>query len=45
MSAFGQDENGNYKRLSELKGIYQDQAAFQRVVADGNDPIAYEVIE
>src|SRR5256885_2252021 len=39
-------ETGRYvKRLSELKGIYQDQAAFARAVADGDDPVAYEVID
>ena len=39
-------ETGRYqKRLSELKGIYQDQAAFAQAVKDGSDPIAYEVID
>jgi glucose-6-phosphate isomerase len=39
-------ETGRYvKRLSELRGIYQDNAAFERTVADGQDPIAYEVID
>lgn len=39
-------ETGRYvKRLSELRGIYQDKAAFERAITDGNDPIAYEVID
>jgi glucose-6-phosphate isomerase len=39
-------ETGRYmKRLSELSGIYQDKAAFARATADGNDPVAYEVID
>jgi glucose-6-phosphate isomerase len=39
-------ETGRYvKRLSELKGIYQDKAAFERTIAEAGDPIAYEVID
>src|SRR3954468_23645366 len=39
-------ETGRYvKRLSDLGGIYQDKAAFERAIAEGNDPIAYEVID
>jgi glucose-6-phosphate isomerase len=39
-------ETGRYvKRLSELRGIYQDQGAFDRAIAAGNDPVAYEVID
>jgi glucose-6-phosphate isomerase len=39
-------ETGRYvKRLSELRGIYQDNSAFDRAVADGSDPVAYEVID
>ena len=39
-------ETGHYvKRLSELRGLYQDEAAFERAVAEGGDPIAYEVTD
>jgi glucose-6-phosphate isomerase len=39
-------ETGRYvKRLSELRGIYQDKAAVDRAIAQGNDPVAYEVID
>jgi glucose-6-phosphate isomerase len=37
---------GRYeKRLSELRGIYQDTAAFDAVVDAQNDPLAYRVVE
>ena len=37
---------GRYtKRLSELRGFYQDGAALERAVAADGDPVAYEVIE
>jgi glucose-6-phosphate isomerase len=39
-------ETGRYqKRLSELRGIYQDAAAFDRAVAENGDPVVYEVID
>jgi glucose-6-phosphate isomerase len=39
-------ETGRYqKRLSELRGIYQDTAAFDREVSARGDPIVYEVID
>jgi len=39
-------ETGRYqKRLSELRGIYQDAAAFDREVSARGDPIVYEVID
>lgn len=39
-------ETGRYvKRLSELRGIYQDPAAFERAVKDEGDPVVYEVID
>ncbi len=39
-------ETGRYqKRLSELRGIYQDAAAFDREVAARGDPVVYEVID
>ena len=39
-------ETGRYaKRLSELKGIFQDNAAFTRAISERNDPVVYEVIE
>jgi len=39
-------ETGRYvKKLSELRGIYQDNAAFERAIAEGGDPTAYEVID
>ncbi len=33
------------KRLSELKGLFQDAAAADRAVAAGDDPVVYEVID
>jgi glucose-6-phosphate isomerase len=37
---------GRYtKRLSELRGIYRDKAAFDTLLATGGDVVAYEVIE
>lgn len=37
---------GHYvKRLSELSGIFRDRAAFDRAVAERNNPIVYEVID
>ena len=39
-------ETGRYqKRLSELRGIYQDAAAFDRAVSERGDPVVYEVID
>lgn len=39
-------ETGRYqKRLSELRGIYQDAAAFDREVSARGDPVVYEVID
>jgi glucose-6-phosphate isomerase len=39
-------ETGRYtKRLSELRGIFQDQSAFDRAVAEQGDPVVYEVID
>ena len=39
-------ETGRYsKRLSELKGIFQDNSAFNRAISERNDPVVYEVIE
>lgn len=39
-------ETGRYqKRLSELRGIYQDAAAFDREVSTRGDPVVYEVID
>jgi glucose-6-phosphate isomerase len=39
-------ETGRYqKRLSELRGIYQDAAAFDQAVAERGDPVVYEVID
>jgi glucose-6-phosphate isomerase len=37
---------GRYeKRLSDLRGFYRDDAALDRAIAEGGDPIAYEVID
>jgi glucose-6-phosphate isomerase len=37
---------GRYaKKLSELRGLFQDDAAFDKVVAEQDDPIAYEVVD
>jgi len=33
------------KRLSELRGLFQDQAAEERVIAEGGDPVVYEVVD
>lgn len=33
------------KKLSELGGLFHDAAAFDKVVAEGGDPIAYEVVD
>ena len=39
-------ETGRYvKRLSELRGLFQDDASLQRALAGGDDPVVYEVIE
>ena len=39
-------QTGKYtKRLSELRGLYQDPASLDAAVSAGADPIAYEVIE
>lgn len=39
-------ETGRYrKRLSELRGIFRDSAAFEEAVAVHGDPIIYEVVE
>ena len=41
-----QPSTGRYtKRLSELRGLYQDQPAFDARLAKDGDVIAYEVIE
>ena len=38
--------SGQYsKRLSELREIYHDKAAFDRAVTERGDPIAYRVVE
>jgi len=37
---------GRYeKRLSDLRGFFRDDAALGRAIAEGGDPIAYEVID
>lgn len=37
---------GRYeKRLSDLRGFFRDDAALDRAIAEGGDPIAYEVID
>ena len=33
------------KRLSELRGLFQDRAAEERAIAEGGDPVVYEVID
>ena len=33
------------KRLSELRGLFQDRAAEERAIAEGGDPLVYEVID
>jgi glucose-6-phosphate isomerase len=33
------------KRLSELRGIYQDKVAFDHAVEERDDPVTYEVVE
>ena len=39
-------ETGRYiKRLSDLAGLYSDRASFDRLIADGDDPVVYEVID
>jgi len=39
-------ETGRYaKRLSELRGLFQDGDALERVVAEKSDPIVYEVVD
>ena len=39
-------ETGRYvKRLSELSGLFQDEAAFQAAIAERGDPIVYEVTD
>ena len=37
---------GRYeKRLSDLRGFFRDEAALEAAIAEGGDPIAYEVID
>jgi glucose-6-phosphate isomerase len=37
---------GRYtKRLSELAAIYSDTAALEKAIAEGSDPVIYEVVE
>jgi glucose-6-phosphate isomerase, archaeal len=37
---------GRYaKRLSELRGLFQDGAAFERAISEDHDPVVYEVID
>lgn len=36
---------GYAKRLSEMRGLYQDAGALEAVIAAGSDPITYEVAE
>jgi glucose-6-phosphate isomerase len=39
-------QTGRYeKRLSELRGLYQDRAAVERQIAARGDPVVYEVVE
>ena len=39
-------ETGRYtKKLSELKGIFNDTSAYERAIAERGDPIIYEVID
>jgi len=39
-------ETGRYKkRLSELRGIFEDRAALEEAIAKRADPIVYEVVE
>ncbi len=33
------------KRLSELRGVFQDDAAFEQAVAEREDPVVYEVVD
>jgi len=33
------------KRLSELRGLFQDRTAEERAIAEGGDPVVYEVID
>jgi glucose-6-phosphate isomerase len=33
------------KRLSELRGLFQDRAAEERAIAEEGDPVVYEVID
>lgn len=33
------------KRLSDLRGFFYDEDALDRVIAEGDDPVAYEVID
>jgi glucose-6-phosphate isomerase len=46
MSGAVTPETGRYsKRLSGLKGIFQDSSAFERAISDEDDPLVYEVID
>ena len=39
-------ETGRYvKRLSELKGIFQDPDAVDHLIGEKHDPLVYEVLE